>query len=456
MLAFAVLLLMNGGTASESALAHEVSKPNIILILTDDMRADDLKFTPRTQNLLGGGGVTFKNAFVTDSICCPSRSTILRGQYAHNHSILSNHYPLGSGIKFRELGRDNSTVATWLHSSGYRTGLFGTYLKFYDGSYVPPGWDDWYGWMGSNQFNENGQVIANTSDIHITDRLSNRADAFVRQGVASGEPFFAYIAPTAPHPPAIPPDRYKDAYPNLVAPRDASFNERDVSDKMSWVRNHPLLTANEMSGIDSLYRNRARSLLAVDDMVERLVNTLTETGALENTYIVFTSDNGFHMGEHRLPPMKQTAYEEDIRVPLLIRGPGLPAGESRTAFALNNDFAPTFADWADASVPISVDGRSLSPILSSPLTTGWRTSFLVEKWDTNAMPQSYKAVRTADWTYVRYSNGEKELYNLSKDPQELRNVAGDTDEKTLHALDYRLDTLKACKATTCRSAENRP
>lgn len=452
-------LLLVGGNWTRSTAAQEalpLGRANIVFILTDDMRKADHQFTPRTRSLLGGAGTSFDNAFVSYSVCCPSRATALTGQYAHNHKVLDNtpegDLPPGGAPAF--VPHEDSTVATWLHGAGYETGLMGKYFNYYTDDHVPPGWDKWLAHDGRSYIDESGAPVINNE--HDTDFLRQNAEDFIR-GQGPDKPFFLYVAPYAPHPPAIPPKRYADDYLDLTLPRGGSFDEGDVSDKPPFIRELPRLSADKKAQLDELYRNRARSLKAVDDMVEGIVGALSDTGQLVNTYIVFTSDNGFHMGEHRLyPARKDTAYEEDIQVPLLIRGPRVPAGMTRSEFTLNTDLAPTLANWAEATPQNEIDGRSLSPLLDADPAndTPWRRRFLIEKWGAQVTPAPYKGVRTAGRLYVKHGNGPEELYNLESDPWEMKNVVSATSAKTMQSWRDKLATLTHCAGDTCRTAEN--
>jgi len=453
------------------------SRPNILFILTDDMRASDLQYMPNTQNLLEKQGVKFTNAWVTRSLCCPSRSTILRGQYAHNHHVWTNVYPSGGFWKFHDQGLENSTIATWLDDAGYDTVLVGKYLNPYgldrDGNpspttYVPPGWDRWYAWKGTYRHThikydmiENGRIVTYyRSEIDDTDLHAQTAERFIRQ-TAGDAPFFMHLSPNAPHDPAYYAPRYADEFSDTPLPEPPSFNEKAISDKPAWVRNRPLLTSTNAQYLTNLYRNRLRSLQSVDEMVAQLVDALKDTGELSDTYIFFTSDNGIYLGEHRLTH-KGAAYNASPHVPLLVRGPGVRQGVTRSEIVLNNDLAPTFAELGGAQVPSFVDGRSLEPLLatSSPAPS-WRTAFLVEhrrsaeeQEDVRIIP-NYDAVRTARYHYVGYpTTGEKELYDLKTDPYELRNIYASAPPTLLSDLQTRLDALKSCAGAECKRAED--
>ena len=235
--------------------------------------------------------------------------------------------------RFRALGHERSTIATWLDEAGYDTILAGKYLNRYDDTtHVPRGWDRWNGYLGTYygdtyRINENGTIKTyNQSQIHDTDLFANKAEAFIRN-TAGGAPFFMHLSPNAPHAPAHYAKRHANMFSNQPLPKPPSFNERDVSDKPGWVRDKPRLSSTQVSDMTQFYRQRLRALQSVDEMVGRLVGVLRGTGQLSNTYIVFTSDNDFHLGVHRLGVHslgeKASAYEEAIRVPLLVRGPGV-------------------------------------------------------------------------------------------------------------------------------------
>jgi N-acetylglucosamine-6-sulfatase len=331
---------------------------------------------------------------------------------------------------------DNSTLATWMDDAGYRTALIGKYFNGYAGTYQPPGWDVWHPTNGSDTLR------------------ARKAEHFIRASAQDTAPFFAYVALQTPHPPAKPPARYADRYPNLGVPRTRDYNEKNVSDKPYWIRTAPRVSSKGKDAADKLYRNRARSLLEVDDMMERLYTALQETGELDNTYIIFTSDNGFHFAEHRLQaPRKSTAYEPDIRIPLLVRGPGIAAGTHRSQMVLNNDFGVTMADLAGVRPTRKVDGRSFAPILRGQ-SPAWRSAFLVENPTGRVVP-AFRALRTSDGKKMTqfYNRGVREIYFLSEDPRELRNVQKSAPKVLQQRLQHRLNALKDCFGFSCRTAE---
>ncbi len=442
------------------------SKPNIVFILTDDLDARSIRFMPKLKSLVVDRGTTFANFFVTNSLCCPSRSSILTGDYPHNHGVITNSFPPGGFQKFHNTGRERSTIATWLKAEGYRTMLAGKYLNGYGAGTamaVPPGWDEWYAALQDEEaysyyffsLNENGRHVQyqNRPEDYLTDVIASKATDFIERAATDSRPFFLYLAPYAPHLPATPAPRHQNELRDVTAPHSPSFNEEDITDKPRWVRHTGRLTPAEIREIDELYRRRLQSLLAVDDMIEKIIRSLDARHQMTNTFIFFSSDNGFHMGEHRLPPGKGTAYEEDIRVPLIVRGPGVSAGRTVEHFALNIDLAPTFAQLAGAKTPDAVDGLSLVPLLGNglPSVDVWRKDFLVEHWaDRGDRVRPYSALRTQKYLYVDYATGERELYNLRTDPYELTSIHNSAPHALIKELAKRLNALERCKGATCR------
>lgn len=473
-------------------------RPNIVLILTDDLDARAVACLPNVQQLLAARGVTFTNAFVTTPLCCPSRSSILRGQYAHNHGVLNNSGVDGGFPTFYRRGNEESTLATWLQDAGYRTALVGKYLNRYpqeaSATHVPPGWDTWASFVSSDNEDDEGGAYYNNYTLNLdgtlvrygnapedysTDVLNGIGIEFVQDAVAAEAPFFLYLAPFAPHGPSTPAERHRDAFAGAEAPRVPSFAEQDVSDKPAWVQAHRALTATDVALIDERYQRRLRSLLAVDEMVADLMQTLAATGTLANTYVVFASDNGYQLGEHRLPAGKQAAYDESTRVPLIVRGPGTPAGSTEDALVLNIDLAPTFAALAGATTPEFVDGRSFVPFLTGAEPAAWRDQFLIERFERQRSdgqskpglpatpigelppaPESrialitappYFALRSDRYLYVEYANGERELYDVLADPYQLVNLATTADEDLLATLSRDLASLADCAGESCRT-----
>jgi arylsulfatase A-like enzyme len=443
----AIATSLGGVRGPSTASAEASSRPNIVLILTDDQRWDSLWAMPAVQGNLVDRGVTFTNGFVVNSLCCPSRASILTGEYSHSTGVYRNGPPPHGGFS---AFHDSSTLATWLQGAGYRTALVGKYLngykRFTDGSYVPPGWDRWValnfdggGIYYNYELSIDGRLrsFGDQPADYSTDVLADYAVSFIRH-TTSG-PFFLYLAPSAPHGPAIPAPRDAGTFSGLAPWRPPNYNETDVSDKPAWVQARPSLTAGRKGHIDAFRQRQYESLQAVDDAVAAIVRELRRSGRLRDTMIVFTSDNGLLWGEHRLTG-KQAPYEESIRVPVVIRYDPLIAASRRDRHhALNIDFAPTFAKLAGVSAP-GAEGRSLLPLLSGHATT-WRKSFLVEHLGSK-MP-TFCQVRAHRYAYVQYRTGEEELYDLNIDPYELDNVGRDpVYEHVLGVLRARL--VKLC------------
>jgi N-acetylglucosamine-6-sulfatase len=483
------------------APAAVAAAPNIVFILADDLDKQVFRHMNRVDASIGAAGAHFENHFVSLSLCCPSRASILRGQYAHNTGVFTNVAPDGGFEKFYRDGLEGSTVATWLHNAGYRTALIGKYLNGYPTAssgpaHVPPGWTHWFSPNGGGAYaqyryrmNRNGTTVsygAKAAD-YMLDVLSNEAASFIRASSREhpGEPFFVYLAPYIPHGPATSPPRYANRLPGLQVPRPPSFNESDVSDKPPRVRDLPRLGAAQIAEMDALYRKRRQSVLALEDLVQNVVAALAQTGRLDNTYVFFTSDNGFRQGQHRLPSGKGGPYEEDIGVPLQVRGPGIEAGRVVKQLTGNVDFAPTFAQIAGIPIPESVDGRSMLPLLAGQPAI-WRDAFLLEQRGTTADPgaaskisstnglseppdpadlqaeagapgtaHGFSGVRTASGlTFVRYSSGEGEFYDLKSDPYQLVNRYASMPADLKQSLAHQLDSLSTGTGAHLRQAEH--
>ncbi|HEY7107546.1 MAG TPA: sulfatase [Acidimicrobiia bacterium] len=503
-------------------------RPNILFVLTDDLDQAEMRDLPHVGQLVGRPGATFDDYFVSNSLCCPSRVTTLRGQYAHNTGVWSNGGTNGGFEVAYTEGLERDTVATRLAARGYRTLLAGKYLNGYPNlagaEYRPAGWTAWASPVGGNPYGEYDYELNNNGRLedyghrprdYGTAVYVRRTERFVRDAVRGHRPFFAYLAVYAPHQPATPAPRDMRKFPHAHAPRNAAFNQRDVSKMPGFVRDLPRFNTGEKAAIDELYRDRIRSLQAVDRGVASLVHTLRVAGQLDNTYVVFTSDNGFHLGEHRMPAGKQTAYDTDIHVPLEIRGPGIAPGSHVRDLTGNVDLAPTFEAMAGARTPTFVDGRSLLGLARHSPGAGrhWRDSYLVEHRDEDraagiAPPRArtlpleppdpdqggeprlvraprhrsrpwprakghlleprdegalrrhapipdYDAVRTSRDLYVEYADGERELYDTHADPGEIHNLAG-TRPRLEHALARRVAALRRCRAEACRAAESAP
>jgi N-acetylglucosamine-6-sulfatase len=524
----AVLLLatLTPGAQARPGGAGGKGKPNILVVMTDDMASTDVPFMPNVQRLIAGKGTTFADAVDSFSLCCPARATFNTGQYAHNTGVAGNFWPYGwYGMADRQ-----NILPAWLKRAGYRTALIGKWLNGYGAQdahgEVPAGFDIWRGLLDVSAYdyynfemNANGSLLTwgdadfarklvqfasiealpheqtvqailaqlqavfgkppysywgaqNPADYSpdVTGQITNQLVAAQRK---SKKPWFIWWAPAAPHREDVsttlmgrpgddprPPARYEQLSKSFQLPRPPSFNEADISDKGSPVTKatHPL-TPQEIAQLQLDYEGRGGSLRAVDDGVGNLVRTLKRTGQLKNTLIMFLSDNGWLQGEHRIPGDKYLPYEESIRVPLILRGPGVPKGKTIHGQVANIDFAPTLLDAAHAKAKRRMDGVSLLPGLRKAKKL---PKFAIElealrplfegNIPNNAWDRPYRGVRTDRYTYVVWSEtGEEELYDRQADPYELTNVASNPAYAGIKAqLQTKLAQLDHCSGRSCR------
>lgn len=449
-------------------------KPNIILVLLDDAEEAMTSSMPRIRSTFIDKGLRFNNAFANTPLCGPARSNILAGQFAHNTGVIANAGDDAGYPAWSSRGYDSANIGPWLKAAGYKTGIFGKYENDYPNTgspgysetFVPPGWDDWRVVMSDRvayndyyTLNENGTLKIYSSDNngYQTDVLSERLQSFIKAAESNdSQPFFAFLSLGAPHTPTAPAAKYLNAYPGAVAPRSASFNEADMSDKPRWLQDQaPLMDSATIAEIDSDYRGSLQALLSVEDAMDTLFQTLDQLGESSNTYVFFTSDNGLHRGEHRLRGGKNTAYEESIRMPFYVRGPGVPSGRTVDHLAGMVDLVPTFLSLAGAPIPASVDGMSLTPVLTAtpPALSAWRPEMLIEHPGGAGLPVQippYYAVRTQSEIYVEYDNGESEYYDLKSDPLELNNLSRQAAASTIARLSARVAALKGCHGASCR------
>ncbi len=417
-------------------------RPNVLVLMTDDMRADDLQFMPNARRLIGDAGVEFTNAMAPHPLCCPSRASFFTGQYSHNHGVWSHNEPFG----FPAL-RDEQTLPVWLRAAGYRTLFLGKYLNGYgsmplrDGSpsvrYVPPGWTDWRGSVDAVETPEDrdGPLEGSTyryfdTTLNVDGRLephegayqthvySRAAQDLLRREARNPQPFFAYVSFTAPHTgtpledddpapiraadgrrqkllnPARPDyvrGRFDDEILRIPGGRDGPDR---IEDKPLHIRMRAPLSAAERDALLTNYRQRAEALSIVDDEIANVMEVLERTGELEDTYVLLTSDNGFYLGEHHRRQGKTIPYEPALHLPLLVRGPGIPSGEVRSDPFLTVDMAPTFLDVTGAAPPedVSLDGVSLLDVARSG-DRGWDRGVLL---DTGPIAAPRRAVTISD------------------------------------------------------------
>jgi N-acetylglucosamine-6-sulfatase len=517
--------------------------PNIVMVLTDDLSMNLLQFMPNVQQLQHDGA-TFDRYYVTDSLCCPSRSSIFTGELPHDTGVFTNNGDDGGYGAFEANGDDTHTFAVQLHAAGYRTAFMGKYLNGYlDASAAPknghkatsknatsttassgvtsttatpseatstgttatgdtsddstptqadsstsrtsaidiadwptpPGWDEWDAiGNGYSEYDyaldHDGTLVQHghaASDYGV-DVLAAQAKDFVGAATAT-TPFFLEVATFAPHAPSTPAPRDADKFPGLTAPRGPSYGKLPTN-ALPWLADIPPLTTKEQQTLDTDYRKRAQSVQAVDEMIGNLRTQLQAAGLADNTYFVFTSDNGFHLGEHNLRAGKQTAFDTDINVPLVVVGPGVTHNSHISQLAENTDLNPTFAELAGLRPAATVDGLSLAPLLHGQTPTTWRQAVLVEhhhpaskRDDPDAAPKAsgnpptYEAIRTTDAVYVEYAGGGVEHYDTATDPDELDNLATSSPTPLEQQLHHVLTAMSTCKGSAaCLAAAQLP
>ena len=456
-----------GAPAGDTAQALE--RPNFLVIVYDDLDLLSSAFLPATLRLVRDEGMEFTRAFVSTSLCCPSRTTLLRGQYAHTTRLWTNEPPDGGYAGLGRLGLERSTLATWLHDAGDHTALLGKYVNHY-GEHgqvaIPPGWDEWYATVGLDRrgdrqpyfgyfMNSNGTIRRYgwaPGDYH-SDVLIHRAADLIARMAREDRPFLIYLAPYAPHTPATPAPRHRQLFSDAIAPRLPNFGRppRPVGGQASTVP----FARGQVRRLDGLYRDRLRSLQAVEEGIASLVDGLSQAGVLDRTDIIVTSDNGYSLGQHARALRKGGPYDEDMQVPLFIRGPGIAAASRFDGLVLNDDLAPTLAELAGVLVPESLDGRSLAPVLHGGALARWRHAILFEHQGIPRDPtNSFRALRMIDSVYIEYSGGRRELFDLRADPYQLWNLVPESDAGVLRALSERLNRLARCAATECRALED--
>jgi arylsulfatase A-like enzyme len=430
-IAAAIFALASVGAGAPSAIGDPppatADRPNIVFILTDDQRWDSVRgIMPVVEHELLDKGLEFRNTFASNPLCCPSRATIFTGLYAHTHGVWDNENGPHGGF---EAMPDDSTIATWLDDAGYNTALIGKYQNGYDvtgGAYIPPGWDEWFTLMDGDYYgyhvSDNG-VPRYVPAIYSTDLFAWEAESWIRNAPAE-EPLFLTFTPRAPHGPYTPATRHDGAFEGMQPYRPPSWQESDVSDKPRWLQRMEPMPDFWIDQYDREEIDALESLLAVDEAVQRILDALEATGRLENTLIVFTSDNGYVWGEHRIWG-KNVPYDGSLRLPLIMRWDGhIQPGTSTGRVVANIDFAPTMAAAAGVVPPNPVDGLSLMRFFADPNAEFGRKGILVEHALGGKLVPSYCGWRTARSLYVRYANGDEEFYRYGQDPYELENRAG--------------------------------
>lgn len=435
------------------------SRPNIVLIVLDDADAEmfsDPLLQAHFPNIrrIAAEGIRFENCHVTTPICAPSRASFLRGQYAHNTGVCVNDpaTPMSNGFsgsysEYKSRGLEKNDLSVWLQKLGYRTMLVGKYLHNNFDFKVPPGWDDFCCSLGNKYFqttrytkieNQAARFASLGAEEYRTQAEAAAAERLIQVGSSDSRPFFLYLTPMAPHEAENPSRRveptYRNLWPNLRPNAGPDFNEADLSDKLN-LADAPPLTAAQIAKAEKLFRDRMLATKSVDDMVGRVYQALESAGVLDQTYIVFTSDHGFLIGQHRLFG-KCLPYSAATHVPLFIRGPGIYPGQSAAHLIAHIDVAPTLVELAGGTPPKFVDGKSFAPLVNSPAShpaRTWREPILIESWESakcagSPLVRPFYGLRTFDELYVEWANGISEYYSLATDPLELENQISDLSE----------------------------
>jgi arylsulfatase A-like enzyme len=402
-------------------LADSIARPNILVIVTDDQRFDTVGpdssglYMPSTQREIFDKGVAFRRGYVTTPKCCPSRSSIFTGKYASKHHVTEN------GIALAE-----KTFALALKEHGYRTGLVGKFLNSSNGDPRPDQFDYWVSFFGGSsrymglRLNVNGEWQRESR--YTTTAFTEYAKEFIAE---SEQPFFLLYSSIAPHRPASPEPKYRGLFNKIERHRPKSFNSKPSrASKPRWIRTRTKIEQVRARSMENFRRRQLATLRSLDDGVAEMIELLQQRGQLENTMIVFLSDNGIHWGEHGLFG-KDSVYEESIRVPFAVRYDGLvhTPGLIRDELVANIDLAPTILELAGVEIPVEMDGRSLVPLLESAASVpNWRDHLFIEVWRSGGqLRRSHFAVHTGSSVYALHVDGEEEFYNLNTDPLQLKN-----------------------------------
>ncbi len=452
-------LALAASASPQRSTGAQTSRPNILLIMTDDQPHYTVRKMRNLLSLVGAMGATFERAYLTTPQCAPSRASYLTGMLAPNHGIRENE---GAARRFRELGLNADALGNRFQSAGYATGLFGKFINNYgvDGvrDWVPDGWDRWFAFADnppgpSYRVNDNGTMRTFDRDKNPDVRLiPKRAQDFVRRHADS--PWFCFLSVSGPHQPYDPTDKHAHDYDGMRAERRGAYDEEDVSDKPRAVRDLPRLSAEDEKKIRNHTEGKYEELADIDDYAVRgTIRALREAGQLDRTYVFFVTDNGFLLGQHRLLE-KRRPYEESARTPLLVRGPGIAAGSKRTEIAANIDLPATFAEISGFD-PAGYDGRSLLPLLRGE-SVPWRDALMIE-WRGVAEKfggePGYDALVTQDRRmYAEHDTGEKEYYDMNVDPDQARSLAGRRPEEEA-ALAARLAAMRGAAGDAYRAAE---
>jgi N-acetylglucosamine-6-sulfatase len=445
-------------------------RPNIVFVLTDDLSSDLIRYMPNVR-ALERRGMKFTNYTVSNSLCCPSRASIFTGELPHNTGVRTNTAPNGGYQGFQAHGDARKTFAVMVHRAGYRTAFFGKYFNGYAprvNPQNPPGWDRWGGVDGGGYrgyrygMSLDGKVhhYGTKPRDYMTTVLDTLGQKFITSSVLNRRKFLLEVSTFAPHFPAIPAPRDVNSFPKLEAPHGVTWNTVPQN-APPWLATRPGLTQDQIERCNKSFRSRVQAVQAVDRMVGHLEQTLARWGQLRNTVFVFSSDNGFHIGNYALTPGKLLAFDTDVNVPLIAAGPGIEPGSVSRDLVQNIDLAPTFARLAGAHFANgSVDGHSFEPVLHGQ-DVAWRSLAVVEHtWPGHkdsdpdeqgipaGSPPSYTALRGRHFTYVRYQHyaaaDTQEYYDRADDPHELNNIYGSLSGLEKLELNSAVANLTSC------------
>ncbi|MGD9960424.1 sulfatase family protein [Nocardioides sp.] len=450
------------------------AKPNLLMITVDDAAQVDLRYMPHVQRLLADQGVTLNNGIAPTPICVPARASLISGQYAHNHGALTIN---GAGGGF-EAFQDDDTLPVWLQKAGYDTLFIGKYLNGYgergSNTYVPPGWTDWRATVDPTTYNFLRPTVNNNGtnvrhDEYSSNLFSDLSTDMLSAPQRKKRPWYLWVNYVAPHtggpneaddPVNTHPDDPKPVKTTTPDKRDQNtFSDLALPDKPNMFENtddkaiiratHRVWSEDRKEELVEAHQQRVEALQSVDRAVARTVQTLRRTGQLDNTYIVFTSDNGYVLGEHNLEG-KLWYFREIVGIPMYVRGPGLRAGSVSSTPVTNADWAPTFAALAGATPTRPVDGLDVMPWLEGPATT---RVVPIEAYPVQGgTTPRYTGVVVGPWTYVRSIGGREELYYRKVDPWQINNLRRDPRFRTqLRALSALTDQYADCAASTCPS-----
>ncbi|KAI8944841.1 arylsulfatase-like protein [Xylaria longipes] len=487
-------------------------RPNIVFILTDDqdLHMQSLDYMPFVQEHLINHGTSFRKHFCTTALCCPSRVSLWTGKAAHNTNVTDVTPPYGGYPKFVSQGLNDKYLPVWLQNAGYNTYYTGKLFNAhavdnYDSPFAA-GWtgsdfllDPFTYWYMNSTYQRNRDSPVSYEGQHSVDVLAKKAIELLDEAYDARKPFFLGLAPVAPHSdiqspsfkhgnhsnltevnfsPPVPAKRHAHLFRDTKVPRTPNFNP-DKPSGASWVRTLRKQDPEVIEYNDHFYVQRLRTLQSVDELVDNLVRRLEDLGILDNTYLLYSTDNGYHIGQHRLHPSKQCSFEEDINIPLIIRGPGVPKGFATDIVTTHTDLAPTILQIAGAPLRDDFDGLAI-PLTRAGLDQARderHEHVTVEHWGFGSNEglvldwyprlrwnNTYKAMRVIGKSYnLHYQvwcNNEHELHDLTTDPGQMVNLLHPDEgsagmllglplDKVVQRLDSLLFVLKSCRAQTC-------